>query len=254
MPSIFNLLDGSLISLVIVHWTDAEGNVHLRSQATTPFGAISTEVHARDGLVHAGAAGAAFVLMKKSTTSGTPPYSDMSQLKAHNIFPCFAPPDVQKMTFPWVKVENRPWANGRFKVHHHRRLISLHLTDVLSLQGVEFYNLVGFHVRLAGDSDQSICHIQLWTAGVNVSAGFHNHIEASFCEIHACIVNGTGKGGMSWATVPDQDFDPANPDPAKYRSIVVGDMHEHGPLWRSGEDGVPKFRTNSTVDYPWHGR
>jgi hypothetical protein len=128
-----------------------------------------------------------------------------------------------------------------------------HPANAHSCQGLEFYNLIGFHVRAAGDSDSVICHIQMWTAGVNVSAGFHNHIESSFCEIHACIVNGTGQGGMSWATVPDEDFNPANPDPAQYKSIIVGDMHEHGPLWRSGKDGVPDFRTNGTVDYPWHG-
>jgi aldos-2-ulose dehydratase len=107
---------------------------------------------------------------------------------------------------------------------------------------------------LASDAVPQVCHIQLWTAGVGVSAGFHNHTDAIFCEIHACIVNGTGKGGMSWATVPDDQFDPNNPDPSKYRSIVVDEMHEHGPLWRTDSDGLPLFRTNATVDYPWHGK
>jgi hypothetical protein len=120
-------------------------------------------------------------------------------------------------------------------------------------QGLEFYNLVGFHVRSADDSDQVLCHIQLWTAGVGVSAGFHNHTGETFCEIHACIVNGTGKGGMSWATVPDGQFDPANPDPQKYDTVIVGDLHEHGPLWRTSRDGIPERRINGTVDYPWHG-
>jgi hypothetical protein len=56
------------------------------------------------------------MLLKKSSTSGQPPYSDMSQLVAHNIFPPRFPADVRNMEFPWVKVEDRPWANGRFKV------------------------------------------------------------------------------------------------------------------------------------------
>jgi len=94
----------------------------------------------------------------------------------------------------------------------------------------------------------------MWTAGVNVCAGFHNHVEASFCEIHACIVNGIGKGAMSWATFPDDNLNPADPDPAQYDCIVVGDMHEHGPLWRTGEDGIPQFRENGTVDYIWQGK
>jgi len=110
---------GSLIPFLVVHWTNRRGDVQFRAQATAPFSAISTEVHARNELIHTGASGAAFLLMRKSTTSGTPPYSDMSQLKAHNIFPERAPADVRAMNFPWVKVEDRSWANGRFKVKNH---------------------------------------------------------------------------------------------------------------------------------------
>jgi len=51
--------------------------------------------------------------------------------------------------------------------------------------------------------------------------------------------------------VPDQDFNPADPDPAR---VVVGDTHEHGPLWRSGEDGIPQFRKNGRVDYLCNGK
>ena len=127
------------------------------------------------------------------------------------------------------------------------------LANTFVEKGLEFYNLIGFHVRLASDSLQNVCHIQLWTAGVGVSAGFHNHIGDTFCEIHSCIVNGTGSGGMSWATVPDDQFDPNDPDPAKYQSLVVPGMHEHGPLWRTDNDGLPLFRTNASVNYPWHG-
>ncbi|THH03890.1 hypothetical protein EW145_g5922 [Phellinidium pouzarii] len=162
-----------------------------------------------------------------------PPYSDMKKLTAHNIFPAHFPNAVRYMDFPWVKVEDRPWAHGGFK-------------------GLEFYNLIGFHVRYLGDFDENVCHIQLWTAGVGVSAGFHNHTDKSFCEIHACIVNGTGEGGMSWATVADEDFNPTNPDKAKYRGLIVPSMSEHGPLWRTDADGLPCIRGNETVDYPWH--
>lgn len=66
-------------------------------------------------------------------------------------------------------------------------------------------------------------------------------------------MNGTGKGGMSWATVADDQFDPNNPDPAKCESIIVNDMHDLGPLWRTAQDGLPSFRKNSSVDYSWHG-
>jgi hypothetical protein len=124
---------------------------------------------------------------------------------------------------------------------------------VNAAQGLEFYNLTGFTVQWADDSASTVCHIQLWTAGVGVSAGFHNHANQSFCEIHACIYNGTGAGGMAWATVPDGEFDPEQEDASKYTKITVPTMSEHGPLWRTSRDGVPIIRKNDTVDYPWHG-
>ncbi|KAK0184370.1 hypothetical protein F5146DRAFT_1075387 [Armillaria mellea] len=216
-----------------VLWTDGVGKVHERTQAPAPFESSTITISSTDANIFTRSEGAAFILVKESSTSGKPPFTDMQQLVAYNLFPLRFPGAVRHMSFPWVKVEDRPWANGRFK-------------------GVEFYNLIGFHVRYADDTAESICHIQLWTAGVNVSAGFHNHIGDTFAEIHACLVNGTGQGGMSWATVPDADFDPANPDKDKYSSVVVPNMAEHGPLWKTSADGIPLFRKNRTVDYPWH--
>ena len=52
--------------------------------------------------------------MRKSTTSGSPLYSDMSQLRAHHNFPEGAPAAVRAMDIPWVKVEDHSWANGSF--------------------------------------------------------------------------------------------------------------------------------------------
>ncbi|SJL07214.1 related to Aldos-2-ulose dehydratase [Armillaria ostoyae] len=216
-----------------VFWTDQDGGAHERTQAPAPWQASTIMVDAKDSKIFTRQEGAIFILVKDSISSGKPPFTDMSQVIARNIFPLCFPDAVRHATFPWVKVADRPWANGRF-------------------EGLEFYNLVGFHVRYGDDSAEAICHIQLWTAGVNVSAGFHNHTGQGFAEIHACLVNGTGKGGMSWATVADGDFDPANPDESKYSSVVVPSMSEHGPLWRTNTDGMPLFRNNGTLDYPWH--
>ena len=116
-------------------------------------------------------------------------------------------------------------------------------------KGIEFYNLVGFHVRYADDSDDVLAHIQLWTAGVGVSAGFHNHLDKSFCEIHACIVKGTGQGGMRWSEQPDS----VAPTKDNTQLVVVPSLYEHGPLWRTRRDNFPQLRGNDTVDYPWHG-
>lgn len=58
---------------------------------------------------------------------------------------------------------------------------------------------------------------------------------------------------MAWATVADDQFNPAKPDREKYKKLVVPDMAEHGPLWRTDRDGLAQLRKNDTIDYPWHG-
>nr|P84193.3 RecName: Full=Aldos-2-ulose dehydratase; Short=AUDH; AltName: Full=Aldos-2-ulose dehydratase/isomerase; AltName: Full=D-arabino-hex-2-ulose dehydratase; AltName: Full=Pyranosone dehydratase [Phanerodontia chrysosporium]4A7K_A Chain A, Aldos-2-ulose Dehydratase [Phanerodontia chrysosporium]4A7Y_A Chain A, ALDOS-2-ULOSE DEHYDRATASE [Phanerodontia chrysosporium]4A7Z_A Chain A, ALDOS-2-ULOSE DEHYDRATASE [Phanerodontia chrysosporium] len=213
-----------------VCWADENGK-HERVPATRPFGCESMIVSA--DYLESGEEGAILVLYKPSSTSGRPPFRSMDELVAHNLFPAYVPDSVRAMKFPWVRCADRPWAHGRFK-------------------DLDFFNLIGFHVNFADDSAAVLAHVQLWTAGIGVSAGFHNHVEASFCEIHACIANGTGRGGMRWATVPDANFNPDSPNLEDTELIVVPDMHEHGPLWRTRPDGHPLLRMNDTIDYPWH--
>ncbi len=85
-----------------------------RTSAARPFGCQTMTVNA--GAVMSGKEGAVLVVLKPSNTSGTPPYSSMDQLVSHNIFPATYSADVRAMEFPWVKVQDRPWAHGRFKV------------------------------------------------------------------------------------------------------------------------------------------
>ncbi|KAA1475655.1 hypothetical protein DENSPDRAFT_932507 [Dentipellis sp. KUC8613] len=231
----YGVVPGSGIKVIAgsVSWKDKTGSVHERSRAIDPFTVVSTIVESKDNSVTAGNEGGIVLLMKDAgAQSSRGPYSDMSQLRAHTIFPGRFPAEVRHMDFPWVQVQDRPWANGKWK-------------------GVEFYNIAGFYVRSL-DSDENLCHFQFWTAGVNTNAGFHNHIEQTMCEIHVCLANGTGKGGMSWATVDDDQFKPTEPDLSKIDHQVVPSMYEQGPMWRTVADGPPKLRINGTVDYGWH--
>ncbi len=91
---------------------------------------MSTIVHSKDGHIRTRAEGALFVILRKSNTSGKPPYSDMKQLVAHNVFLNYFPEDVRQLDFPWVKVEDRPWANGRFKVS----VLTIHLLPTLQAE------------------------------------------------------------------------------------------------------------------------
>ena len=87
-----------------------------RVLATTPFGRVAMSVNA--DAVRSGSEGTVFMLFKPSTTSGQPPYSSMEALAARNVIPIQYPSVVRAMSFPWVKVEDRPWAHGRFDVSH----------------------------------------------------------------------------------------------------------------------------------------
>ncbi|PBK97965.1 hypothetical protein ARMGADRAFT_1076420 [Armillaria gallica] len=140
-PSEYPVKQGDGVKVIAgrVIWTDKDGKLHERTQAPAPFEASTITVKAEDDTISTRNEGGVFVLFEKSTTSGQPPFADMNQLSAHNLFP---------LRFPSAKI--LPVFNGRFK-------------------GDEFYNLVGFYVCYGDDSDEPICHIQLWTAGVNVS-------------------------------------------------------------------------------------
>lgn len=100
----------------LVSWKDDAGHQE-RTLATMPFSQVSIEVNAKDGLVRTQAEGAIFLLMKNSGSAGSPSYSDMKQLKATNLFSSRFSDDIRNLDFPWVKVEDRPWANGGFKVN-----------------------------------------------------------------------------------------------------------------------------------------
>jgi hypothetical protein len=99
-----------------VSWP-ANGKTIKRTQSVAPFTASSIVVsNSADQEVKAGDAGALFMHLKHSATSGKAPFSDMKQLIAHNILPEYFPADVRHTKFPWNKVEDLEWAYGNFKV------------------------------------------------------------------------------------------------------------------------------------------
>ena len=110
----------------------------------------------------------------------------------------------------------------------------------------EFYNMTGFTVYQSGER---LVHMQFWLAGRGVDARTHYHDEATaettFCEIHACLVNGTGNGGM-YRNVTDSS------DDAEQQKLIVPSGAEHGPLWEIDEDGKPKKTPAGIVMYQGH--
>ncbi|KAJ1304797.1 hypothetical protein OPQ81_005933 [Rhizoctonia solani] len=235
------VINGKLI------WTREGGGLHERGIAVAPHEAASLLPDAKDNIVRAGDKGAIFVRLASSTETAMPgvPITDMADVATVNCLPFAIDQTARDLVFPWVRCNDRAWAKGR----------NPPFTD-------EFYNLVGYSVVYDDDSHKNFCHIQAWTLASYESAEFHNHSDATFCEIHACIVNGTGQGGMWWAKNDEGEShlggkpwetDPGNLEQYADR-VYVKDMEEHGPLWRMNPDNnrYPKFRDNGTVEYPYH--
>jgi hypothetical protein len=109
-------LDMLLTIMPSVFWNDCDGKENSRTEAIIPFAAETLLLNPMNNIVWTGKEGAVFILLKPSSKSGKPPYSDMKQLATYNIFPERFPANVKNMQFPWVRVADRPWANGRFKV------------------------------------------------------------------------------------------------------------------------------------------
>lgn len=197
------------------------------------------------GTATAGDKGAVFIHLEVLDDHMQGPFSIMSEVSSLNILPNnpHVSSGARAVQLPFIKVQDLDWANSG-------------LWDKF-----EFYNVTGFHVFFNDDSFENVVHMQAWTLGLGETARFHNHYDKSFCEIHYCLSNGGGQGGMRY--FPDDYTDPIDVEAEltleyvekNSELLVVPDMYEHGPLWKvqEGHQAQPEFRpTNGTVDYPWH--
>ncbi|KAH7098726.1 hypothetical protein BKA62DRAFT_622263 [Auriculariales sp. MPI-PUGE-AT-0066] len=191
--------------------------------------------------------GAVFIAVANDGSSVQPPFNSMSNVVSRSALPHTddISPEVASLGFPFHKVQDLPWAsNGAWN-------------------DFEFYNAFGFHVYFNDDPMDRICHIQAWTLGLGETrADLHDGTGTSFSEIHYCLSNGGGEGGMLW--FPD-DFEPGpdfleeemNPEWVTNNTerLVVPDFEEHGPLWKVRPDTevTPMLLKNGAVDYPYHG-
>ncbi|KAG8792278.1 hypothetical protein FRC12_006597 [Ceratobasidium sp. 428] len=232
-------------------WTNSNGECVTRGIAVEPQKSASMLPDAPNHIVKAGDKGAIFVRLQSSTATTLPGrrYNNMDDVATINCLPFTADPAARDLLFPWVAVKDRPWVKppGNFNW--------------------PFYNQVGYHILYNDDSFDRLCHIQAWTLVNGQTAGFHNHEDRSFCEIHACLSNGNHPdksgarlGGMRWAKDEEADKflkknpnerDPAILDQHTHR-LPVDDMEEHGPLWHIDANGRPKLRETGAVYYPQH--
>lgn len=240
---VMKLGDGDGVKVVYGSITmQVNGVTVTRSIAPAAKDIASTHILSDDRVVTAGEDGTIFLLVEPLKDHFQGPYKTMSQVTTQNVFPTTAPANVRAMEFPFVKVETLDWASSG-------------LWD-----DFEFYNMTGFHVYFNDDAMEEVVHIQAWTLGIGETARFHNHSDKSFCEIHYCLSNGGGLGGMRYFA--DDYTQPIDTEAELTKNyveknstlLVVPSMYEHGPLWKiqPGTNATPKFRENGTVDYPWH--
>lgn len=117
---------------------------------------------------------------------------------------------------------------------------------------MSFCNMTGFTIR---KRRFKLCHIQFWLADRGVDCGIHDHsdlnAQKTFCEIHACMINGTGSGAMYRSREP-YVIPIGQIDREKMKKIVVPSGYEHGPLWNWDENGRPLRREDGSVVYRAH--
>ncbi|THV03946.1 hypothetical protein K435DRAFT_835549 [Dendrothele bispora CBS 962.96] len=251
--------DAKVIYGEITVTNNSTGQTTLRGIAPT---AKNTRGPILSGIVTAGHKGAVFIHVQPIYGESQGPFSSMSLVGSENALPN-APgisADARMTQLPFIKVDRLAWATSRL------------------WNDFEFYNAIGFHVFFNDDVMEKVVHIQAWTLGIGETARFRlsfqlwglntmlnvsgsdNHSDKSFCEIHYCLSNGGGTGGMRY--FEDSYIDPIDTGLELTKEyveknstlIVVKDLHEHGPLWKimPGKQTMPKLRNNGTVDYPWH--
>ncbi|KAL0570157.1 hypothetical protein V5O48_011812 [Marasmius crinis-equi] len=220
---------------------NSEGHDLERALAPERHQAATTAIVSPDGLIKAGSDGAVFLCMEYLHDHFHGPFHAMSDLPIANVFPPSVPPDVQALQFPFIKVDQLPWANNG------------------NWDDFEFYNMTGFHVFFGDDAMEKICHVQLWTLGLGETARFHIHDTIPFCEIHCCISNGGGSAGMRWFADDVDEIDKNLELTKEYvekntKQAVCPSLYEHGPLWKvqDGFRAKPKLLSNGCADYPWH--
>lgn len=171
----------------------------LRLHMIGPFEKCSTQI--QEDLIKAAKASILMIVSQKDAPSFV---QSPEELRVSGPFADF---------LQWIQVGNLHWGS--------------------KFQGVEFYNLRGWDIR---NCNKHVAFIQSWLAGPSVNCGNHNHSEMNdntFREIHLCVRNGSGYGGMVW--VKDHEE----------LTLPLLNGEEHGPFWSWSED-------MTKVVYPVH--
>ncbi|CAF3709720.1 unnamed protein product [Rotaria socialis] len=222
----------------VIKWTSSatkssEEVHHSRMFLCAPKSVASLEIQSNENRLSTGKEGAILLVLKMDESmKDVPQFDSIGKVTIENTLPEYCSDETRKLGFQFVKCDKYEWGKDKFK-------------------GLEFYNLTGFIIDFA-DNDEHLCHMQMWAAGQGVNCGVRNLSDTIFCEVHACIVNGTGQGGIQYLRSSKEEYDPLTTPDSKFENLPVPSFYEHGPIWDIDAQKKTVFRENGTVVYPWH--
>lgn len=202
------------VLLGTIMWTNKRtGKLEERKYLCKPKRTSTLEINSSDHKITAVDGDALIIVMEMDTYDKV---NDIHEINTNNIIPehCNVDTNARKVSFTFSKVQGF---------------------------NTEFYNMPC--AAICFDNSERICNMQFWAAGKNVNCGNHDHSETdiiTFGEVHACIINGTDKGGMVY-------YESGEP-----KELIVESRCEHGPLWDIDDLGKPVTRNNGTIVYPKH--
>jgi hypothetical protein len=203
-----------------------------RTLFSEPKSVSYLEINSIDNRITTGNEGALLLVMTMDEKMDVIPQFDaIEKVIIKNSLPEYCSKETREFNFKFIKCDQFEWGK--------------------TFKGLEFYNLKGFKINFI-DNDEHLCNIQLWAAGKGTNCGVHNHLNDPFCEIHVCLINGSGKSGMYYLKSSKQDYDPRTTPDSEFEKLEVPSFSEHGPLWDIDKQNKPILRTNGDVLYPWH--
>ncbi|CAF3566098.1 unnamed protein product [Rotaria sp. Silwood1] len=221
----------------VIMWTDSSKNSYQSINHSRTFfcerrTVAPLEIHSDNDRITTGSEGALLIVFKaRDDINGIHRIDDIKKVMIKNSLPEYYPEETRQLDFQFVRYDQ--------------------YDTRLQFKDLEFYNLKGFRINFA-DNDEHLCYMQLWAAGQGVNAGVHNHATDSFCEIHVCIINGSGQGGMHYLNSSKDVYDPLTTPDSAFKKLALPSFYEHGPLWDIDAQNKPVLRNDGTVVYPWH--
>ncbi|CAF1120582.1 unnamed protein product [Rotaria sordida] len=222
----------------VIMWIDSSTELsqtvnHSRTFVCKPKTVSSLRICSNENVTTTGNEGVLLIVLKMNETMDSiSRFDSIQKVTIENVLSEYCSEEVRNLSFQFIRCDEYDWKKEKCK-------------------GLEFYNMKGFEIKFV-DNDEHLCYIQLWAAAQGTNCEVHNHSNISSCEVHACIINSTGKGGMMYLINSKEDYDPLTTPNSQFQKLEVSSLYEHGLLWDIDEQKKPVLRKDGTVLCPWY--